>query len=667
MRTLLLHIGTMKTGSTSIQACLMSSTQELRKHNIYYFPTMNHNNFSFSPLFKAAPESNYDWKKNYGTENVIQKTQQLKKQWIDLWGTFDEGTAVVSSETLSFYSFEDVERLYKFVAPLFDEVRVIIYFRDPGKYITSMLQQDIKNGYTPSDKTFLEYYQGRVVSIQYKEQLSRWIKIFGPKQVTVRPFQRKSFYQGSLEKDFFYHGCGVQFDQSQLIVSHRNESLNLESAVFLYELNRKYPTIKHGVLNKERGMANRPLPSWIFAEFEGTKIDIPLFYDSKRYQAMVEQVDYVNSFLSEKDQISCSLLRQKTVDGSVIRDEIQVESPGMDYFVEVINGYNKLVASKIKRINALQNRLDELKGNKREKGKIRRTIGWRKIGCAPRKAFCWIQYLLFKNQVSFSSDYYQDTYEDVDFKEITAMKHYFLYGAIEGRIPREGMKSGNKKINPLVHERLLQLIKRSSQETQPPQKAWRLEWSEHLTGDLTLDEMKALSENRQPASLLLPDLTTYIFWKQSGKELAHETVMSLKKEYLELIRQTHFNKENSRIKLVAERCIGRKISEENVVDYSDRVSSILHYCLSRWDENGSDDLREDSNLTADIYRVLYPVALMESIHLEALFGAEEHQEMRASLDGGFLEKDEILAESFFVEWMNCYHRAIEMVGVNCGN
>ncbi len=668
MKRLLIHIGTMKTGTSSIQECLISSIPAFKEQNIFYFAEMHHNNHSFSPLFKSRPEASYDWKKNYGTTDVKSKVQQLKRHWTDLWEEIEEGTAVVSSETMSFYGLPDIKRLHTFVSPLFDEIRIIIYFRDPGRYIPSMLQQDIKNGYTPSDKSFLEYYQGREIEIKYKEQLSRWIKIFGQENVVVRPFQPKSFRNGSLEMDFFYHGCGVDIRPETLTVSRRNESLSLESAIFLYELNKKYPTIKNGKLNEERGMGNRPLPFGVFQHYEGTRISIPLYYDSERRKAIAEQVEYVNRFLPEQDWISCTIPEQKTSATGACSESLE-EDPSIDYFVEVINAYNQLVERKNQRIHALQNRVDNSGSGRKSVRRLKVNLSQEKISKSPRMLFRLIQFALFKDRVIFNQDYYQAMYDDVDYTNISALKHYFLYGAYEKRLPRAGGGIGKSTfINPLVREYLKRgLSIHAAKDT----TNLRLQWTDHRLGDFKLDDdavamemiQNACQGGRNRVKIILPDFTTYVFWHQDGKGLDQDSAMSKKQEYLQMLRRVKtLSCEFPDTRIAVERNISVPDTEKGP-NYPIRISSILHYCLSCWDENPAESLKYDDSVPSDLHGVLYPDRLMEHIHLEALLSPDELQE----LDDGVGESKQILDESLFVEWMNCYHKAIEMAEQNKGN
>ncbi len=655
MRKLLIHIGTMKTGTSSIQDCLHSSAAALRKKDIYYYPQMHHNNHSFSPLFKENPAYSYDWKKNYGSTDVGWQVQQLKKKWASLWKTMEQGTAIVSSETMSFYSYEDVERLRSFVGPLFDQVTVIVYFRDPGKYIPSMLQQDIKNGYTPSDLSFLEYYRGRKIDIRYRELLLRWTASFGSEHVIVRPFQKKSFYGGALERDFFYHGCGVEIEPEVIGSNRKNESLNLESALFLYELNRKYPTIKSGLLNEERGLAGKPLPAKVFAAFPGRKIDIPLHYDLQTRKNMQAQVRYVNQFLPAEERIECTLPEEK-VEGQADAGSLDLSASILDtdYYVEIINAYNKLLEDKNKKIMELENSLEAPRRKAAKKWDVAKE--WGKIKRWPARGLSWIQYLLFRNRVDFDEELYKNTYGDIDYSRMPAIKHFFLYGAAEGRIPRKSMKQKEGGLlNPLVRERLMQRIGKQKEY------CIRVKWTDCLAGDYRLD---ALGFHKGSVTLVLPSFSTYVFWTLQSRVLEDKTVDKMKKEYVQFVQTAkRLVDDTGSGKLITEQCFSG-CSTENPIQDSVRVAALLQYCLSKWSDGDTDVFGLAENVLEDLRDTLYSNKLMDNIQLEAAFNQAERQILQDAFAGAFQIKEQYLEEAVFVEWMNCHNKALEMVGVN---
>ena len=148
---LILHIGQPKTGTTTLQSALHNASAALEACGVHYMsrPVINGNRFAahlsamkFQPRMalqrtggdaqKVASESRRDWL----AAVERQKTSSCK-------------TVVLSSETLyDFGPLGAVDDLLSHLDPLAHEIVVVAYIRAPADLYLSLLQENLKFGFT---------------------------------------------------------------------------------------------------------------------------------------------------------------------------------------------------------------------------------------------------------------------------------------------------------------------------------------------------------------------------------------------------------------------------------------------------------------------------------------------------------------------------------------
>ena len=148
MKRLILHIGMHKTGTSSIQSTLWNSRAQLENYDVYY-PTIqefNHS-FSFYPMF-IDDHTDHVFKrvKIYEPEDMKREQEKWRQLWVKEFQLSNHKNFIISGENLSLLGKDDIRKLKEFVDPFFDEIRIIIYVREPISYMHSDLQQHVKSG-----------------------------------------------------------------------------------------------------------------------------------------------------------------------------------------------------------------------------------------------------------------------------------------------------------------------------------------------------------------------------------------------------------------------------------------------------------------------------------------------------------------------------------------
>lgn len=224
MKRCLIHIGMHKTGTTSIQRTLSSVPHPADWHYVKLGPYINLG-VPFFAMFSPNPTS-YHWfsKKNQTHDDAV----AMGKKWkVELKQMIESSSAkqfIFSGEGIGLLCQEGLENMRTFLAPLFDEIRIVGYVRAPIGFRTSMFQQRIKNGRRSFDAV--------TTPLVYRSRFEMFDKLFGRDKVDLWKFDPKTFANGCVVTDFCCR-VNIQFDPGASVV-RTNESLTREGLGILY-------------------------------------------------------------------------------------------------------------------------------------------------------------------------------------------------------------------------------------------------------------------------------------------------------------------------------------------------------------------------------------------------------------------------------------------------
>lgn len=189
-KTLYLHIGFHKTGSTSLQRFLCANAKQLLKAG-YLYPKGN--------IAKSA---------HYGISETLAKTNSYtlnpekyendRKIIFQQIESIEHENLIISSESLSYCDPKKVHQLF----PSY-HVKIIAYLRNYPSYVLAMYNQAIRrkrSDYTGTLKEFITSMNDKF--LERYSALFSWAKIFGPSNITVIPFEKEQLIENDLIKDF---------------------------------------------------------------------------------------------------------------------------------------------------------------------------------------------------------------------------------------------------------------------------------------------------------------------------------------------------------------------------------------------------------------------------------------------------------------------------------
>lgn len=224
---LILHIGTHKTGSSSIQSSLEGYDDGTR----FYarFNTPNHSDPMYT-AFAEAPETYAVWRRHgLSLAEVREKRARYRTQFEADLTRNDRETLVISGESMSRLDPSGKTELIETARRHVRDIQVICYVRAPVSFAASAFQERVKNG--------IKNIPGRI-SPRYRNCLHLFGELLGSEHIRVRHFDRKHLLGGSVVQDF----CAQSgLDPDRITESSRNESVSAAAVKILYTFNRTNP------------------------------------------------------------------------------------------------------------------------------------------------------------------------------------------------------------------------------------------------------------------------------------------------------------------------------------------------------------------------------------------------------------------------------------------
>lgn len=259
--TILVHIGSPKTGTTTLQGWLSRNRPRLAAQGICYpLDGVNHNDLYLALC--DAPHLEHAMIRRGHTQAAAARSwaDQFAGRLAEAIKSSRAPTVLLSAESLSRLSPAGVQRLARWLGPL-GEARIVCCLRDPLGYAVSDAQEAIKGGLT------YEQVCRDPPVLDIRALLEPCLAEFGRSRVTVFPFAPET----GLDRGFAAAtGVPVAFDPDDPQL-RRNEALSMEAALLLGDLNHRIPMFEGAGVNPARGA----IPTAWLARIGSTPFSLP--------------------------------------------------------------------------------------------------------------------------------------------------------------------------------------------------------------------------------------------------------------------------------------------------------------------------------------------------------------------------------------------------------
>ncbi len=253
--TTFVHIGTEKTGTTTIQEFLHQNSRLLGARG-YHFPRTpglrNHLKLAaYAQDSARRNDLNQFFKLNDKTAIDAFRTR-LKADLTKEVQSKNAPHVIFSNEHCSsrLTRPREIEALRDLLLSFSSDIRIIVYLRRQDDFLLSRYSTNIKAGGTediriPNANTIENLYD-------YAAILDKWAAVFGKDNIIVRPFETSQMAGRNLIADFS-NVLGLTIDDGFKIPEDKNRSLDVYTLEFLKLFNRHIPPFVNGRTNKERG------------------------------------------------------------------------------------------------------------------------------------------------------------------------------------------------------------------------------------------------------------------------------------------------------------------------------------------------------------------------------------------------------------------------------
>ena len=255
MKQAIIHIGTEKTGSSTLQYFLAGHRDVLLEtHGVLYPKSIGINNHQRLCLF-AAPNSPRTKRMRLrfnltDDKSFIDYKKELLESLKDEISKNRLDKLLISSEHLSsrLSGVEEISKLKDLFNELQFQVKIIIYFRRQDELIPSELSTSLKVG-NPVHLDPLKHN----FWYNYYSLASSWSEVFGKENIICKPFEISGMVNNNLIDDFLTV-LDVKVEGASSYKDDFNTSLDAKMLKFLERFNSRVPFIDtSGTVNPVRG------------------------------------------------------------------------------------------------------------------------------------------------------------------------------------------------------------------------------------------------------------------------------------------------------------------------------------------------------------------------------------------------------------------------------
>lgn len=195
---LTVHIGTTKTGSTSIQAFMRVNRKALAAKGISY-PAMlgvqDHRNAAIAVLNFTQGQDLLKRKEIMTPEDLQTFSSGIATSFREVFNAKPEPTehVVISSEHLQSRCNkpENIERFREIFATGFAEVKIVVYVRPQLDQLVSLYSTTLRNGASETMQEHIERHMSDRLFTYFDLEgiVKRWSAVFGEDNIVVRPYK----------------------------------------------------------------------------------------------------------------------------------------------------------------------------------------------------------------------------------------------------------------------------------------------------------------------------------------------------------------------------------------------------------------------------------------------------------------------------------------------
>jgi hypothetical protein len=244
----IVHIGTEKTGTSSIQMFLYKNRKKLIKSGYHFLQSAGKTSHWALPAYFSEDDRFNELYRDEG----IRSRQQIDQFKQNFFEQFEKElrslkknihTVIISSE--HFHSRirtkDEMKDVHQFLSGHFDDVKIICYLREQAATCASWYSTSMKSGGTLSFDEFFKRCKPGNYYFNYDEMLCNWERHFGIESLNVALFSRDRFLNGDLLDDFTARLDPALVGTLNKAIQSENESLKPVGQALARAVNILFP------------------------------------------------------------------------------------------------------------------------------------------------------------------------------------------------------------------------------------------------------------------------------------------------------------------------------------------------------------------------------------------------------------------------------------------
>ncbi|CAH1208424.1 hypothetical protein PAECIP111891_03217 [Paenibacillus allorhizoplanae] len=444
-KTIYIHIGLSKTGTTSLQNFLTVNHSRLLNHNIFYPIDTQKKYIQWNQHVGLVPSLTKE-KLIFFSDDENYVNGEALEEFLDDIGKIEQDNILISSEFfLRLYKDDSIKLLQTSLRNY--NTKIILYVRRQDEYYISTRSERAKVGFPNrisvtncisdtclNDSVFLEV-------ANYYKLINRWSKAFGKENMIVRVFEKEKLYKNDLFSDFL-NIFGIEMNNTFEITKNLNETLSLEKVQLLQQLSQYL--VSYSNVNNKKRFVHQEIRNFIIGStdlFEKGKLSD--FFSDGEKQQIVDYFEEGNKLLAQEYlQIeSGELFGKITAHTDSLYNTTKISND------ETIKAFIKLIEKFNSNFKQTERMYDRLMVSIRRQVIVQERIDF--------------EYDYIKQNNLLDVEYYLNEYKEVLVAGLDPILHYIQFGWYEGKNPSRNFNTReyimnnlrilDESINPLVH------------------------------------------------------------------------------------------------------------------------------------------------------------------------------------------------------------------------
>jgi len=245
----IVHIGTEKTGSSSIQQFIHMNKSALAELGFLYLHNPSRVDYRDIAAFCMKRGRIDAHLRRKRVKTSFQRAEFDRNFLSDFHRQMDAATGhihtvIISSEHLSsrLHDLEEIERLKLLLSEYASQVKIVCYIREQTGKVCSQYSTQIKGGgKVKFGNFFAAYLHKNNCRDLYDSMFELWGEVFGRENLNVRLFDKSFFNGGTLLSDFARQLSGEIDEDLSIPSKHKNQALSRRGCEWLRRLNYLFP------------------------------------------------------------------------------------------------------------------------------------------------------------------------------------------------------------------------------------------------------------------------------------------------------------------------------------------------------------------------------------------------------------------------------------------